>query len=233
MKFFYPKASGIVTVSNGAGNFLSQITGLKRELINVIYNPIVGKLENKKYEIPKEPKDWCIGNHKRILSVGALKEVKDFKTLLEAFALIHNEIDIRLLILGEGELRENLESLVKDLNIENKVFFPGFLKETYKYYQYADLFVLSSINEGLPTVLIEALYNGTPVVSTDSPTGPREILLDGALGKLVPVRNAKALAKSIKLSLLSDHNHNELKLRAQFFSIEKGIDNYISLLFPV
>jgi glycosyltransferase involved in cell wall biosynthesis len=109
---------------------------------------------------------------------------------------------------------------------------PGFVKDLTTYYQRADLHVLSSTGEGLPTVLIEALAAGTPVVSTDCPSGPREILSDGKFGSLVPVGDATALAAAMADSLAVTHDKAALKLRAQDFSIDKAVDQYLALLFP-
>jgi glycosyltransferase involved in cell wall biosynthesis len=116
--------------------------------------------------------------------------------------------------------------------LDGFVFMPGFAKDLSSYYQHADLHVLSSTGEGLPTVIIEALAAGTPVVSTDCPSGPREILSDGKFGSLVPVGDATALAAAMADSLAVTHDKAALKLRAQDFSIDKAVDQYLALLFP-
>ena len=137
-----------------------------------------------------------------------------------------------MLILGEGNCRAALEAQAQQLGIEASVFMPGFVKDTSSYYQQADLHVLSSTGEGLPTVIIEALAAGTPVVSTDCPSGPREILSDGKFGYLVPVGDAVALAVAMAESLSATHDTAALKARAQDFSIDKAMDQYEALLFP-
>ena len=109
---------------------------------------------------------------------------------------------------------------------------PGFVKDISPYYQQADLHVLSSTGEGLANVIIEALAAGTPVVSTDCPSGPREILCDGQFGRLVPVGNAAALADAMAESLATKHDTAALIARAQDFSIDKATDLYLELLFP-
>ena len=109
---------------------------------------------------------------------------------------------------------------------------PGFVKDTSFYYQQADLHVLSSTGEGFPTVIIAALAVGTPVVSTDCPSGPREILCDGQFGRLVPVGDVAALAVAMVDSLAATHDTAALMARAQDFSIDKATDRYLELLFP-
>lgn len=231
MHRFFPRAHGIVTVSQGAADDLSAFARLDRASISVIYNPVVGEsapLSGAMYS----PKDWWDGTHHKLLAVGTLKAIKDYKTLLAAFAQLCGRIDTRLLILGEGECRSTLEKQARELGIESSVFMPGFVADPVPYYRQADLHVLSSTGEGLPTVIIEALAAGTPVVSTNCPSGPREILCDGQFGRLVPVGDATALAEAMYLSLTSSHDTAALKVRAQDFSIDKAVDQYEELLFP-
>lgn len=231
MHQFFPKADGIVAVSNGAADDLARFARLDRRSISVIYNPVVGAEQPVSDEV-LQPAGWWNGPHKRVLAVGTLKAIKDYATLLEAFAALRHQMDARLLILGEGECRAALEAQVRRLGLEGCVFMPGFAKDTAPYYQRADLHVLSSTGEGLPTVIIEALAAGTPVVSTDSPSGPREILADGKFGRLVPVGDAPALAAAMAESLAASHDRCALKARAQDFSIDKAVDQYEALLFP-
>jgi glycosyltransferase involved in cell wall biosynthesis len=130
-----------------------------------------------------------------------LARQKDFENLLRAFALVRQQRPARLLILGEGEERPALEALVRELGLEADVALPGYVAEAHGCMARAAVFVLSSAWEGLPTVLIEALAVGSPVVATDCPSGPREILRGGELGHLVPPRNARALADAILATL--------------------------------
>jgi glycosyltransferase involved in cell wall biosynthesis len=162
----------------------------------------------------------------------ALKPIKDYVTLLTAFAVMCKKIDARILILGEGECRAELEAQIKNLGLENSVFMPGFIKNLTSYYQRADLHVLSSSGEGFGNVIVEALAAGTPVVSTDCQSGPREILADGRFGMLVPVGDAVALANAMAKSLAIKHNCSDLKARAKVFSIDKAVDSYLKLLLP-
>lgn len=227
----FPSAAGVVTVSNGAADDLAQFAHLGRSSINVIYNPVVGQSRQSEIMLPIAA-GWWEGTHQRVLAVGTLKKIKDFATLLDAFALMSRQANVRLLILGEGACRNVLEEKIKELGLEEKVFMPGFVKETSPYYERADLHVLSSISEGLPTVIIEALAAGTPVVSTDCPSGPREILSDGQYGSLVPVGDAKALAMAMEGMLQNPQDSAILRARAQDFSIDKSVDQYLKLMFP-
>lgn len=231
MHYVFPQADGIVAVSKGAADDMARFANLARNAITVIYNPVVGD-QKPASTVPLPPVGWWIGSHSRVLAVGSLTPTKDFSTLLAAFAQMRQQVDARLLILGEGRHRLALEAHVRGLGIEASVFMPGFLNDPSPYYQHADLHVLSSIAEGLPTVIIEALAAGTPVVSTDCPSGPREILSDGQFGRLVPVGDAAALAAAMAHSLAATHDTNALKARAQEFSIDKAVDQYEELLFP-
>ena len=232
MGFMFPFADGIVTVSNGAADDLARFANLDRKSITVIYNPVVGDAKPPA-DLPLAPAEWWTGSHRKVLAVGTLKTIKDFGTLLKAFARLRHRVNARLLILGEGECRAALEVQVCQLGIQASVFMPGFIKDTSSYFQHADLHVLSSTGEGLPTVIIEALEAGTPVVSTDCPSGPREILCDGRFGLLVPVGDAAALADAMANSLAATHDTAALKARAQDFLIDKAVDRYEEMLFPL
>jgi glycosyltransferase involved in cell wall biosynthesis len=229
MHYTFPFVDCIVAVSEGAADDLASFADLNRNNIKVIYNPIVGNCKGIAKEHSPHVAGWSDSNY-RVLAVGKLKVVKDFSTLLNAFLQVLTRLDAKLLILGDGECRAALELQIKQLGIEGKVFMPGFVKDIAPFYQQADLFVLSSISEGLPTVIIEAIAAGTPVVSTDCPTGPREILSHGKFGDLVPVRNSEALALAIVQSLNTPHNRTALIARAQDFSIDKAAEKYIALL---
>ena len=227
----FPRANGIVCVSRGSADDLARFARIRNEAITVIYNPVVGADKVSRDEM-LAPADWWTGQHRRIIAVGALKSIKDYATLLTAFALLRRLVNVRLLILGEGDCRLALEGQVKQLGLEGSVFMPGFVKDTSPYYQHADLFVLSSSGEGFGNVIVEALDAGTPVVSTDCQSGPREILSDGQFGRLVPVGNAAALAAAMADSLDVKHDRAALKARAQYFSINRAVDQYLELLLP-
>lgn len=235
MHWSFPKAHGVVAVSAGAADDLARFARLRRDAVTMIYNPVVDTRDVVSDAVrspPQPPLRWWEGSHRRVLAVGKLKVVKDYGTLLEAFSLMHRQANAKLLILGEGECRLVLEAKVRQLGLADCVFMPGFVKDTAPYYSRADLHVLSSLSEGLPTVLIEALAAGTPVVSTDCPSGPREILRDGLLGRLVPVGDAVALANAMKETLASEADCAALRRRAEDFSIDAAVARYEALLLP-
>lgn len=200
-KRFYPWANYIVTVSKGAGNDLAQSLSLPCEQVTVIYNPVVTEQLRQRACEPLDHHWFAPDAPPVILTVGRLTEQKDFGTLIRAFAKVRSTRHVRLLILGEGAERQALEALVLQLGLEADVSLPGFVRNPAAFMARSALFALSSRWEGLPTVLIEALYCGTPVVATDCPSGPREILSDGRYGHLVPVGDVHALAQAMSKGL--------------------------------
>ena len=168
-----------------------------------------------------------------ILGCGRLTQQKDFPTLVRAFALMRPRFDARLMILGKGgsskndqQERNRLSALAADLGVGDAVTLPGFVDNPLAYMSQAALFVLSSAWEGLPTALIEAMACGCPVVSTDCLSGPAEILEDGALGPLVPVGDADALADAMFQTLRSPPDPERLRRRAADFSLERATAGY-------
>lgn len=231
MRLMYGHADAIVAVSKGSASDLERMARMKPRSVTTIYNPIIDP--NKAAPgLPTSPEAWVTGPHKRVLAAGTLTEVKDYPTLMRAFSLVRESMDAKLLILGEGAQRTQIESLIAELGLVDKVFMPGFVLNPRSYFAHADLHVLSSIGEGLPSVIVEALDQGTPVVSTDCPSGPREILDRGRYGTLVAVADPRALAEAIIGSLLASHDTEALKARAKEFSIEPAVDQYLALLLP-
>jgi glycosyltransferase involved in cell wall biosynthesis len=150
--------------------------------------------------------------------------------LLEAFALLRARRSAKLIILGEGPERAQLEGRVLELGIEGDVDLPGFLQNPYAIMRHAALFVMSSRYEGLPTVLIEAMACGCPVVSTNCPSGPSEILDQGQFGPLVPVGDVEALANAMMETLDDPLPPDVLKSRASIFHIDNVLDSYRRIL---
>jgi len=200
---FYPWADGVVAISKGVADDLARMTGIPRQRIQVIYNPVVTPELQAKAQAPLEHPWFKPGEPPVLLGTGRLTAQKDFPTLIQAFARVWQARPVRLLILGEGEERPALEALVRKLGLEPDVSLRGFVKNPYPYMAQASLFVLSSRWEGLGNVLIEALYCGAPLISTDCPSGPREILRDGQYGQLVPVGDVTALTQAMKAGIPS------------------------------
>ncbi|MCL1463446.1 glycosyltransferase [Argonema galeatum] len=228
-RWFYPSADAIVAVSQGSAEDLASL-GLSKERIKVIYNPVVTpELFEKATESPDH--SWFKpGEPPVILGVGRLEKQKDFATLIRAFAIVKQQRPVRLMILGEGKERPYLEALVQELGIAENVALPGFVANPYAYMATSAVFVLSSLFEGLPTVLIEALAAGTPVVSTDCKSGPAEILSNGEYGKLVPVGDIKGMAEAIASTLDSPPDAEALRQKAAEFSLDKAVVKYRQVL---
>lgn len=229
MRFFYPRANGIIAVSKGVADDLARVIGLPRERITVIYNPVVTPELSQKAQEPIDHPWFRQGEPPVILGIGRLTRQKDFPTLIRAFALVRRERLARLMIFGEGEKRHDLEELSKQLGIDADVDMPGFVDNPYKYMSRVAVFVLSSAWEGLSNVLIEAMACGCPVVSTDCPSGPGEILKNGKYGKLVAVGDAAALAEAMVVTL-DDPNPSDVARLTQDFGVEQAVEGYLKVL---
>lgn len=228
----YPQADLMVAVSKGVADDVSSCLGLSRERIASIYNPILTDQIKAQSILPVSHPWFDTGKIPIILGVGRLVPAKDFPTLLKAFAHIRATRPARLVILGEGRERQILENLAINLEIASDFSLPGFKANPYAYMSRATVFVLSSLLEGLPNALIEALACGCPVVSTNCRSGPQEILANGAFGSLVPVGDERALAKAILNTLEHPPNAERLRARAAEFDIQTIAEQYLQVLLP-
>jgi glycosyltransferase involved in cell wall biosynthesis len=227
---FYPWADELVAVSQGAAQDLSRTIGERHSPIHVIYNPIVGPelrrhaaeaLDDSRLEIDAKP---------TVLAVGRLHYHKDYPTLLRAFAILRRQVDARLVFLGDGEERKNLEALTQQLQLETSVSFWGNITNPLPYMKRAQVLALSSVVEALPTVLIEAMAMNLPIVATDCPTGPREILSGGAYGTLVPVGDSERLAEAL-LDRLRDPSDPVIPEKAlERFQHDHVIEQYLEIM---
>ena len=227
----YPLADAIVVPSRGIAKRLPKKAVPKAR---IIYNPVVDPDMLRQAQQPVEHPWFQPGQPPVILGVGRLTRQKDFQTLLKAFAIVRKRISSRLVILGEGEERNELEALARELNISKGLYMPGFVKNPYRYMSKARVFVLSSKWEGPGHVLIEALGTGTAVVSTACPYGPREILAEGKLGPLVAVGDEKSMAEAV-LTVLDNSGKTETARigrqdRAKDFFPQPVIRQYIGLI---
>ena len=167
-----------------------------------------------------------------ILAIGRLNEAKDFHVLIRAFAQLRKQRQVRLAILGEGELRHSLEALINQLGLNSdQVQLPGFVSNPFAWLARAKLFVLSSRREALPSALIEAMACGVPVVSTNCLSGPDEILEGGHWGRLVPVGDIDALTKAMAVTLDSPPAvRSDVRRRAADFEQEHAVNEYLKVL---
>ena len=225
----YDKADSIVTVSKGVAKDLTESIGIKPKKIVTIYNPVIkNDIFTKIHEPVVHP--WFQGRNLVILGVGRLEPQKDWLTLLKAFVLVLESHPAKLVILGEGSLRKELEQTLSDLDIKGHVEFPGKVKNPYKYMARSDVFVLSSLFEGLSNVLIEALACGCNIVSTDCLSGPAEVLKNGKYGILVPIHDKYAMSNAILTSLSTFYDQKDLINRALDFRIENSYHEYNGLI---
>lgn len=232
IRMLYPLANRVLVPSYGAKQDLEAIAPRLRGKVQVVASPIV---DDKLYEMAALEPDHPWLNPKRvptIVGVGELCERKDFATLVRAFALVRDKLDSRLIILGKGRKAGQLKMLAKELNVDGDVDLPGFVKNPISYMARADCFCLTSRCEGMPVVLIEALALGTPVCSTDCPSGPREVLKGGKVGRLVDIGDHRALSRALMDVIKDPPPRCELKRAVEKYSVKRGTEEYVRQLLP-
>lgn len=230
MRLFYPGADLIVAVSQGVADDVIRLAQLPPDRVRVVCNPVwTPRLERLALETPAHP--WFTEpSVPLILGAGRLTRQKEFSTLIRAFAKVRAQRPCRLIILGDGSQRDDLRALAQQLGIAADMALPGFQTNPYAYVARASLFVLSSAWEGSPNVLTEALALGVPVVSTDCPSGAREILAGGRYGKLVAVGDADALARAMIETLAHPLPRETLMEAARPYSLEASTRGYLEAL---
>ncbi len=227
MALGYKANDSVVAVSHGVAADLSALSGLAVSDFEVIHNPVPARPEA---QCPADADAlWGAPRGARILSVGTLKAQKNHALLLDAFARLPSS-NARLMLVGGGEREGALRAQAARLGVSDRVIFAGFQADTRPFYKSADVFVLSSNYEGFGNVIVEALAAGTPVVSTDCPSGPAEILEDGRYGRLVPVGDADALAAAITATLAEAPDGAALRARAAAFAPEIAAARYLECL---
>jgi glycosyltransferase involved in cell wall biosynthesis len=229
VRLWYGRADAVVAVSKGVADELAALGEVPREKVHVIHNPIdSGRIIRQAEAQPEHP--WFQpGQPPVLLAAGRLHPQKDYPTLLRAFASLRKARKLRLAILGEGRERPRLEQLIGDLGIGEDVRLLGFQQNPFAFMARAAVFVLSSAWEGLGNVLIEALACGCPVVSTDCPHGPSEILEKGRYGALVPVGDPQELAHAIVAALERPADARAGVERARAFDIQNIAEQYVQL----
>ena len=229
VRWLYPRADAIVAVSKGVAQDLLNRRYLRRTSVEVVPNPIVTR---QLRQLANEPvgDDWfACGAAPVVLGVGRLDRQKRFDVLIRAFAQVRKRIDARLLILGEGDERAALQTLVGELGLSGVARLPGFVGNPFSVMARSSVFVLSSAYEGLPGVLIQALACGTAVVATDCDSGPREILQGGRFGRLVPVDDVAAMADAI-WATLADPNRSRATEAFLPYTESASVHAYVRLL---
>jgi glycosyltransferase involved in cell wall biosynthesis len=209
--FFYRFADVLTSVSDGVREDMNRKLHIPVDRIKLVHNPVI---DDQLFEHAKTAvvHPWFSDPRQKpvILHVGRFVHQKDHATLIEAFETVKKKLDCKLFLLGDGPLRESIEEMVRDRNLSDSVYFAGFDPNPFKYMSKCDVFVLSSLHEGMPGVLIQAMACSAPVVSTDCPSGPSEIIdKPGVNGLLVPVKDPSALARAI-ISVLSDKSLQQI-----------------------
>jgi glycosyltransferase involved in cell wall biosynthesis len=225
LRRFYPQADAVFTSSEGVKEGLLEF-GVAPDKMHVVYNPISLRDIEESSQVLLPPANGK--NAPTVITVGRHAEQKDHETLLRSFARVRSRVEARLVLVGQGPLRGSLEALARDLHIEDSVIFAGWKSNPFAWMARADLFVLSSRFEGFGNVIVEAMACGLPVISTDCPSGPREILRDGADGVLVPVGNVDALAHAMT-TILTD---NTLRTQMTEKAIRRAPDFDIFVIGP-
>ena len=233
VRYLFPGATHFVAVSQGVSDSLANAVGVPREKITTIYNPVVTPdLDDKAVETPDHP--WFRDDGAPVLlAVGRLEKQKDYPTLVRAFKRLAARRSCRLIILGEGSKRTEIEGQIEESKLTDRVSLPGWTENPFAFMARASLFVLSSRWEGLPTVLVEAMALGCPCVSTDCPSGPAEIFQDGEFGVLVPVGDDAALAEAMERVLDDPPDRRLLQQRAAYFSADRAVAAYEDLIASV
>jgi glycosyltransferase involved in cell wall biosynthesis len=226
----YPFADAVIGVSSGVSRDLEALAALPAGSVRTVYNPV---LPNGLPPLASPPLDdpWLQGDGPPvIMTAGRLVKAKDYPTLVRAFAHLRESRRARLMILGNGPERKRLERLVASLGLDDDVRFFGWVDDCFRYVRHAAVYASSSLREGMPSALIEALAVGCPVVATDCPSGPSEILEDGRYGRLVPVGDDQSLAEALARSLDERPDRNALRARAAGFTAQAAVDAYLDAL---
>lgn len=229
MRCLYPKADTIICVSKGIEAEIQKLIGARSTKTITIYNPVDFEDIKEKMIVPLDH-SWITNKTAPVIvAAGRLTEAKDYPTLLRAFSQLCKERDARLVILGQGEDCGNLNTLAQELDVARYVDFVGFQNNPFPWMAGCDLFVMSSAWEGFPNVLIQAMACGAPVVSTNCPTGPNEILEDGKWGRLVPVGDPRALSIAMAAALDEESTPNT-RARVREFRSDFIVDSYEAIL---
>lgn len=230
-RIFYKRAKLIICNSYAAKKDLMTVLGVKGSTCKVIHNSVdIANVEN----LSKEKLVFTLGDDRNptmLCAIGSFSPVKDRSTLVKAFALVRKKIPCYLFLLGEGEEREKLERLARALDVDKYILMPGFDTNPFRWLAKADVFISSSLIEGCPNVIQQALALGVRIVATDCPGGTAEILENGKWGRLVPMGDSRAMAEAI-ISTLSDKSLPDGRLRAIDFEPRRVARAYLKLIFP-
>lgn len=234
LHFFDYQYSRVVAVSEAVRNDYLKCCRTTQDKVVTIYNPVdTEKIRLMAQRRPKHPWLSQDRNYYTLVLAGRLSYPKNHPMMFEALKELRKTDDFRLILLGEGECKTELISLVEKMNLKESVDFCGYVDNPYGFMRFCDAVVLSSIYEGLPTVLIEALACGSKIVSTDCPSGPAEILGNGKYGILTNPGSWKDMARGIKASLTWEPEKEALLSRAEEFNVQKSVEDYENLFMRI
>ena len=227
----YRFADAIIANSEAVVADLSQNLNVPKGRMHLVYNPLnIPQLQRLSEQTVDHP--WCErGTAPIVLAVGSLTPLKDFPSLVRAFSSVRSKRDCRLVILGEGPDRATLELLIRQLQLEEYVYLPGFVRNPFSWMRHAGVLVSSSLTEGCPNALMQALACGTPVIGTDCVGGSAEILEGGKWGQLVPVGDADAIAEAV-LVVMDTATRIDVQKRASDFALCRIAQQYLQVLLP-
>lgn len=218
----------VIGERESADEFLQTVPEI-RDKLHIVHPPVITDNFLSKSREPLDHRWYTSNDAPVVLAVQRLEEPKDTATIIRAFDRLRDKRDVRLVILGEGDKREELESLISELGLEDSVFMPGFVTNPYNYMRHSDLFVLSSNKETFGKSLIEAMACGCPVVASDAPPGGvANILEDGKWGELVPVNSPDDMAAAMDESL--GNPVEGIEDRANHFSLDSTINQFLEII---
>ena len=229
-RLLYPRVKTIIACSGDAAQALSELSEVPQSKIEVIFNPISPPA---KIESTREAEVLWGGADERLITIGSLKRQKNQKLMIEAFANLRSRPRAKLMILGEGPLREELMLYAHKRGVASRLIMPGFFLDPWPFLASADLFVMSSDWEGFPLALAEGMCAGLKIVSTDCKSGPAEMLDGGRYGRLVPCGDADALTRAIDEELDEPPRPEELRARADEVAGSAMVHRYTELLTQV
>jgi glycosyltransferase involved in cell wall biosynthesis len=223
------KLDGVIAVSNAVAEDFKKLTGAASAPIQTIHNPLDLVYIRQKATDPVHHDFFAKGPV--ILGVGALVKNKNFAMLLQAFAKLPKELNLHLIILGEGKEKTHLLTLAQKLGIADRFDLPGFVDNPYAWMAKSRMVVVTSKAEGFCNVLAEAQALGVPAIATRCPGGPTEILEHGRYGLLVNVDDSEALAAAILQTLENPPTPYLLQQAAHRFSPEQVANDYLDYFF--
>lgn len=227
-KLVMPRANVLTCVSKDMVGQYRQVFSNPSHVC--IYNIVVDEIAHQRMNETVDHPWFAEQSFPMLLACGQLVHWKGFDDLIQAMALLRARREVRLMIIGDGPLRGDLQALIDARNLQDAVDLVGYVENPLKYFKRSDVFVLSSLVEGMPNVLVEAMMCGCTPVATDCPTGPRELLQEGRFGYLVPVRDPFAMASAIDHALDHPIPKDLLNEAVAPFEESQVIDRHFKLL---